>query len=197
MNVSRETGELLQAYAELIRKWSPSINLISSATLPDLEFRHIADSAQLSDLAQPESGTWLDIGSGGGLPGVVLAILLRHLPVTFTLVESDKRKSAFLLTARRKLGLSNLTVKSQRVELLESGKHRYVSARAFAPLEDLMPHLQRQLASDGEAWLLKGRSWEAEVAKAAENWNFDLERFQSRTDPEAAILKLRKIGKNA
>lgn len=196
MNVSRETEDLLQTYAALIRKWNPSINLVAPTTLPDLELRHIANSAQLYDLAQPKSGSWLDLGSGGGLPGVVMAILLRELPVKVTLVESDKRKSAFLMTARRSLNLPNLSVKSQRIEALEPGNHNYVSARALASLDDLMPQLHRQLASHGEAWLLKGRSWKAEVAKVAEHWSFDLQHYQSKTDPEAAILKLREIRRN-
>lgn len=196
MSVSRETEDLLRAYADLIRKWNPSINLVAPATLPDLEDRHIADSAQLYDLSQPMAGSWLDLGSGGGLPGIVMAIHLQRHSVTVTLVESDKRKSAFLMTARRTLGLTNLEVKNQRIEALDRGGHDFVSARALASLDRLMPHLYRQLATDGEAWLLKGRSWEAEVARAADLWSFDLEHFQSRTDPDSAILKLRKIRPN-
>jgi 16S rRNA (guanine527-N7)-methyltransferase len=196
MNVSRETEDLLRGYADLIRKWNPSINLVAPATLPDLEFRHITDSAQIYDLAQPSQGSWLDIGSGGGLPGIVLAIQSRHTPLQVTLVESDKRKSAFLATARRELNLPNLTIKPQRIEALAEGQYDFISARALAALDKLMPDLYRQLASHGEAWLLKGRSWDAEVADARKQWRFELETFQSKTDPQAAILKLRKIKPN-
>ncbi len=196
MSVSRETEALLRRYAELIRKWNPSINLVAPATLADLENRHLADSAQLYNHARPQGGGWLDLGSGGGLPGIVLAIQARALPLQVTLVESDKRKSAFLNTARRELGLGNVSVKSHRIEALDPGEYDFVSARALAALDNLMPNLHRQLATHGEAWLLKGRSWEAEVADARKNWRFDLEAFQSTTDPHAAILKLRKIEPN-
>lgn len=196
MNVSRETADLLRAYADLIKKWNPSINLVAPATLPDLEFRHIADSAQLYELARPSEGSWLDLGSGGGLPGIVIAIQARHTPLAVALVESDKRKSAFLSTVRRELGLENVIVKPQRIEMLDEARHNFVSARALAALDKLMPNLHRQLATDGEAWLLKGRSWEAEVADARKHWRFELEAFQSGTDPQAAILKLRKITPN-
>ncbi|MDO5640760.1 MAG: 16S rRNA (guanine(527)-N(7))-methyltransferase RsmG [Paracoccus sp. (in: a-proteobacteria)] len=193
MNVSRETEGRLRDYASLVRKWNPSINLVAPATLADFEQRHIADSAQLFDLAQPKSGSWMDLGSGGGLPGVVLSILTQNSPLTITLVESDKRKSAFLNTVRRALDLSNLIIKPQRIESLARGEHQFLSARALAPLDQLLLHLDRQLASDGVAWLLKGRSWRAEVDAARKQWRFDLESHQSQTDPEAAILKLWKI----
>lgn len=196
MNVSRETEDLLRDYADLIRKWNPSINLVAPATLPDLQHRHIADSAQLYHLAQPQDGSWLDLGSGGGLPGIVIAALSRNTPLQVTLVESDKRKSAFLATVRRTLNLPNLTIKPQRIEALAAAQHNFVSARALASLDKLMPALHRQLASGGEAWLLKGRSWQAEVADARQHWSFDLDVFQSQTDPDAAVLKLRKIKPN-
>lgn len=197
MNVSRETDDLLRAYADLIRKWNPAINLVAPTTLAELETRHIEDSAQLYALAQPKSGRWMDLGSGGGLPGIVTAILARDLPVEFILVESDRRKSAFLSTARRELGLPHLKVENQQIEALVPSPHEYVSARALASLDNLLPQLHRQLASDGEAWLLKGKAWKQEVAAARKNWSFDLETFQSITDPDAAILKLRKIEQNA
>ncbi|TKW66774.1 MAG: 16S rRNA (guanine(527)-N(7))-methyltransferase RsmG [Paracoccus denitrificans] len=196
MSVSRETEDLLRAYADLIRKWNKTINLVAPATLHDVQRRHIADSAQLFDLSDPAAGTWLDLGSGGGLPGVVVAILAREKPLQVTLVESDKRKSAFLGTVRRELRLSNLTVKSQRIETLANGSNNFVSARALAALVNLMPYLERQLASDGEAWLLKGRAWKAEVEEARRCWSFDLTTFDSATDPEAAVLKLRNIRPN-
>ncbi|MDO5605350.1 MAG: 16S rRNA (guanine(527)-N(7))-methyltransferase RsmG [Paracoccus sp. (in: a-proteobacteria)] len=197
MSVSRETAELLAGYAALIRKWNPAINLVAPATLAGLEYRHIADSAQLFDLALPDGGSWIDLGSGGGLPAVVIAILARDHPVRFVLVESDRRKSAFLATARRELGLSNIAIENKRIEALVPAQHRYASARALAPLAELLPQLSRLLASTGEAWLLKGRSWREEVAEARACWSFDLQTYQSVTDPESAVLKLRNIEHNA
>lgn len=197
MDVSRETEALLQRYADLIRKWNPAINLVAAGTLPELYQRHIEDSAQLFDLAHPAGGKWLDLGSGGGLPGIVIAILGRTFPLSVTLVESDRRKSAFLATVRRELRLDNVTVKAQRIEQLEIGNFDYVSARALASLEDLLPMLFRQLARDGMAWLLKGRSWQQEVEAARHHWSFDIETYQSITDPESVVMKLRKIEPNA
>ena len=196
MDVSRETEALLSRYADLIIKWNPAINLVAPGTLADLRRRHIEDSAQVFDLAKPQSGAWLDLGSGGGLPGIVMAILGRHLPLPVTLVESDRRKSAFLNTVRRELALENLTVKPQRIEQLEPGQYRFVSARALAPLPELLPMIARQLASDGEAWLLKGRSWQQEVEAAKSRWMFEIETYQSITDPESVVMKLRKIAPN-
>lgn len=197
MNVPRETEALLQRYEGLIRKWNPAINLVSPGTLSDLRQRHIDDSVQLFDYAGPKTGGWMDLGSGGGLPGVVVAILARDIPLTVTLVESDRRKSAFLATVRRELGLENLSVKPARIEQLARGQHDFVSARALAPLQDLLPMIDQQLASDGEAWLLKGRSWQQEVEAAKANWSFDLTTYQSTTDPESVVMKLRKIEPNA
>ncbi len=197
MDVSRETEALLARYGDLIAKWNPAINLVAPGTLPDLRHRHIEDSAQLFDLARPTAGAWLDIGSGGGLPGIVIAILGRDLPLPVTLVESDRRKSAFLSTVRRELQLDNLTVKPARIEQLEPGAFNFVSARALASLKDLLPMIHQQLASDGEAWLLKGRSWQQEVEAARPDWSFAIETYLSITDPESVVMKLRKIEPNA
>ena len=197
MNVPRETESLLQRYSDLIRKWNPAINLVAPGTLSDLRHRHIDDSVQLFDHAGPSAGSWMDLGSGGGLPGIVVAILARDLPLTVTLVESDRRKSAFLATVRRELDLENLSIKPARIEQLVRGQHDFVSARALAPLQDLLPMIDQQLASDGEAWLLKGKSWQQEVEAAKANWSFDLTTYQSTTDPESVVMKLWKIEPNA
>ena len=128
---------------------------------------------------------------------MVIAILGRDLPLPVTLVESDRRKSAFLKTARRELQLDHVIVKSQRIEQLEPANFDYISARALAPLNDLLPMLFRQLASNGEAWLLKGRSWKQEVQVAQAHWSFEIDTYQSITDPESVVMKLRKIEPNA
>lgn len=197
MNVSRETADSLEQYESLIAKWNKAINLVAPTTISDLRHRHIEDSAQIFEIAKPQGGRWLDLGSGGGLPGIVIAIQARHLPLSVTLVESDKRKSAFLNTARRELRLDNVSVKPERIEAISPGAYDFVSARALASLTELMPQLNRQLASHGEAWLLKGRSWQQEVADARKDWSFDLESHPSVTDPEAALIALRNIKPNA
>ncbi|UXU75733.1 MULTISPECIES: 16S rRNA (guanine(527)-N(7))-methyltransferase RsmG [unclassified Paracoccus (in: a-proteobacteria)] len=187
MSVSRETA-LLHSYAALIRKWNPAINLVAPSTLDELEQRHIADSQQLVTAAEAARGHWVDLGSGGGLPGVVVAICRPDLAVT--LIESDRRKSAFLRNVARELGLANTTVLNARIEAAPAQHANHVSARALAALPQLLAYASRHLRSDGTAWFLKGRTWQSEVDAARKIWQFRLEVTASRTDTEAAILKI-------
>ena len=189
MSASREAR--LAQYAALIRKWNPAINLVAPATLAQLEQRHIADSAQLA-LLQPEPmGRWLDIGSGGGLPGIVVAVHHPELPVL--LVDSDRRKVTFLQAAIRELGLENCSAVASRIERLPPADAANLSARALAPLDRLVPYLQRHLAQDGTAWLMKGRNWETELNQARLTWRFDVQVHPSTTDSDAAILQIGNI----
>lgn len=190
MSVSRETEEKLAAYADLLRKWNARINLIAPSTVDDLEHRHIEDCGQLAVLA-PQTGSWLDMGSGGGLPGAIIAIYRPQLQVS--LLESDKRKAEFLRAVARKLELKNVAVLAQRIEATEALKSDNISARALASLDRLMAYVDGHLAADGTAWFMKGKTWQSEVEEARKHWRFDLETFRSVTDPEAAILKVRKI----
>lgn len=189
MNASRETN--LAKYAELIRKWNPTINLVAPASLNDLEQRHIQDSLQLAELACPSGGSWLDIGSGGGFPGLVLAIC--HPTTSVRLIDSDRRKVAFLQTAIRELSLSNCTAEAARIEELAPAHADHLSARALAPLYRLMPYLCRHLADDGTAWLMKGQNWQVELDHARKAWRFDLQVHASLTETAAAILQIRNI----
>ncbi|MBT3710487.1 MAG: 16S rRNA (guanine(527)-N(7))-methyltransferase RsmG, partial [Gammaproteobacteria bacterium] len=148
VNVSRETIEALEHFAALIEKWTVKINLISKASLADLWDRHILDSAQLLKICPRNIQNWLDLGSGGGLPGVVVAILAKELipKLTMTLVESDKRKSVFLRTAIRELEL-NAKVLNARIEKTAPLQADVISARALAELDVLLalaePHLTK------------------------------------------------------
>lgn len=187
MSVSRET-ERLADYAALVRKWNPRINLVAPASLEDLEARHIDDSLQLAYLTRTKKQEWLDIGSGGGFPGIVLAICCPDRRIT--LVDSDVRKCVFLRTVARELDLKNLTVLNGRVESIPPRKSPQLSARALAPLPRLLGYVRRHLAPEGEAWLMKGRNWQVEVSEARKYYQFDLEAIESRTDPDAAILHL-------
>ena len=190
MDVSRETETLLGEYASLLRKWNPRINLVAPSTLPDLEERHLRDCLQVASLALPQSGTWVDLGSGGGLPGIVMSVAARSTDTDFILVESDGRKAAFLRTVVRELGLEKTQVVSSRIESLDPLKAAYISARALAPLPRLMPYLTQHLAQGGQAWLMKGRQWQEEVNEAAVSWRFSFEAHSSITDNSAAILKI-------
>jgi len=192
-DVSRETGDLLRQYESLLIKWNPSINLVAPSTLTDFRKRHVRDSTQIFSLTKEPQGNWIDLGSGGGLPGLVIAILARELPLLVTLVESDKRKAAFLSTCRRELDLPKLTILNQRIEQLPESLYDFASARALAPLADLLPMLDTQLAPHGRALLHKGRNWRDEVAEARRHWDFDLATHDSTTDPDAAILEISEI----
>ncbi|ARJ69194.1 16S rRNA (guanine(527)-N(7))-methyltransferase RsmG [Paracoccus contaminans] len=186
MNASREAR--FAAYAALLRKWNPSINLVAPNSLAQLEDRHLADSAQLAQLAPDDDEPWLDIGSGGGLPGLVLAIEQPDRPIR--LVDSDGRKVAFLRTVIQSLGLSNCTALQARIEELPPASVRHISARALAPLPRLVPYLDRHLAEGGTGWLLKGRNWQAEFEQLGSLDHYRLTVHPSRTDPQAAILQL-------
>lgn len=189
-DVSRET-KALSIYAALIRKWNSTINLVSPLTLPHLETRHIADCAALVRISCEAKGDWLDLGSGGGLPGIVIATLRPDIPVT--MIESDKRKGSFLRSAIRELELNNAKVISKRIEDLDGLNVANVSARALAPLPQLMAYVVRHLDDGGRAWLMKGRNWQAEVSDARQTWQFDLKAHPSATDADAAILEITRI----
>lgn len=187
--VSRETELLLGQYSDLVRKWNSSINLVSRFTLSDFRDRHIEDSLQLVDLTHPPAH-WVDLGSGAGLPGIVVAVALQDAPTRFTLIESDRRKAVFLRTVARELGLERVTVLDQRIESTQAQEADMVSARALAPLDVLLGWVLRHLAPQGVALLPKGRDWRTEIDAAQRVWQFHYQEFPSRTDPEAVVLKI-------
>lgn len=190
MDVSRETEDRLRAYVELLKKWNPRINLVSAESIKDAATRHIEDCFQLAELTASTTGQWLDLGSGGGFPGLVVAIALAEADITFTMIESDSRKAAFLRTVTRELTLTNTAVINQRIEVVPPQNADNLSARALAPLDVLLGMAARHLAPGGTAWLMKGRMWKAEVDHARHLWQFDMDAIRSKTDPEAAILKI-------
>lgn len=188
------TLDRLEALEALTRRWTARINLVAPSTVPDLWTRHILDSAQLWPLAPADAATWADLGSGGGFPGLVIAALGADTGTPHvTLIESDGRKCAFLRTAARELSLP-ATVLDQRAESARPQAAPVVSARALAPLPTLLPLVARHLAPYGTALLPKGRDWAAEIdAARAQGWRFEAEALPSVTDPQARILRLRKL----
>ena len=198
IDVSRETFEALAHFSELVQKWTPKINLIAASTVPDIWDRHIVDSAQIYQFA-PESYTrWLDIGSGGGFPGIVVAAIgLEKMPAArFELIESDQRKATFLRTAVRELGL-HATVTADRIENRPASHADVITARALGALPALLPLLDQHIAPQGLALLHKGRQVDAEIAQARKNWRFDLEEASSLTDPDGRLLLLKRISRVA
>ena len=190
-NVSRETSERLEIYAALLRKWNRTVNLVSPSSLQELHARHFMDSAQIWDLCHPTHGHWLDIGSGGGFPGLIVAILAAGdgSALRVTLVESDHRKSAFLRTVALEAGLS-VGIVTARVEELSPQHADVLSARALAPLSQLLEWTSQHRKPDGLALFPKGRTVHKEVEAAGATWNFNHVAHQSRTDPQARILEI-------
>jgi 16S rRNA (guanine527-N7)-methyltransferase len=180
----------LAAYRDLLLRWNATINLVAARSVADLERRHIADCLQLVPLV-PDAGAIADLGSGAGLPGLVIAAALPERAVH--LVESDRRKAAFLVEAAATLGLRHVTVHPQRIERAALPPCAAITARALAPLDRLLAYAAPHLAPGGVCLLLKGRGAEEELTIAAAHWHFTAERFTSRTDTEATILRLSEI----
>jgi len=196
MDVSRETLERLQKFEGLLRKWTRTINLVSTSTINAIWDRHILDSAQVVRHAVSMPSSWADLGSGGGLPGIVIACLLaeRSPDTRIILVESDIRKATFLRTASRELNLS-MEVIASRIEAVPPLDAQIVSARALAPLAALLQYVERHLAPAGTAFLQKGKNADAEVAQARKDWNFDCTSHPSLTDPTASILEIKGLNR--
>lgn len=198
VDVSRETMADLQAFAALVLKWTPKINLISASSESSIWDRHIVDSVQIYRFAPDDVRLWLDIGSGGGFPGIIAAILgkARHPDAQFVLIESDQRKVVFLRTAIRDLGLA-ASVFADRIEDVPPIGADVVSARALGSLPVLLPLVSRHMNPAGVAILHKGRQASAEIDEARENWRFELEEKLSLTDPDARLLLLQRIHRAA
>ncbi len=193
MDVSRETLDKLRQYEELVKKWSPKINLIAKSTLNDVWERHIADSLQVVGLA-PTVGNWVDLGSGGGFPGIPAAIcgLEDGREHSFTLVESDARKCAFLRTAVRETG-AKAEVITDRIENIAPLNADILSARALTSLDGLLKFADHHMAKDGIALFPKGATWQTEIEQAKKNWSFDMKAHPSSTHPGAVVLEIKEV----
>ena len=187
-HVPRETVEKLERYAALIAEENQRQNLVSRSTLDQFWERHILDSAQLARFEPHPGASWLDIGSGAGLPGIVIAALVSG-PVT--LVEPRRLRAEFLERAAAELGLA-VTVHLAKAEALR-GRFDSITARAVASADRLL-HLSAHLAHSGTIWVLpKGKSAKSELVEAQRNWQCEAKVEPSVTDPESAILVLSKV----
>ncbi len=192
--VSRETLNDLRSFSASVEKWSKSINLVASSTVAEFWQRHILDGVQLLSLAPNSPGHWCDLGSGGGLPGIVIALILRETsPITtVTLIESDARKAAFLKLSARNYQLATKIV-CARIEKAPEENADVVSARALAPLDILLGLVSRHLDSDGVAILPKGKRFEQEVEQARRSWHFEMKVERSAVDEESRVLLVSEI----
>jgi 16S rRNA (guanine527-N7)-methyltransferase len=198
-NVSRETLRRLESYADLLVKMQKTINLVGQNTLTDIWRRHFLDSAQilplLTALPVDRPLILLDLGSGAGFPGLVVALMAVDRPLDVHLVESDSRKCAFLREAARLTG-TRIQLHNCRIEALEPFKVDVISARALAPLDRLIPLMAPFLEVSGactEVLLLKGAQGQEELTRGEKGWKMKVETISSITDPQAMVLRLKDI----
>ena len=187
--VSRETRQRLEAYAALLVAWSARINLVGRATLDDLWRRHFLDSAQLLPLIPPGAGSLIDLGSGAGFPGLVLAIL--GAPGV-ELVEADSRKAAFLREAARITGVA-VTIRGCRIEAVPPHEVDIVTARGCAPLDRLLALGERFIGRQTVCLFPKGARAEEELTAIGKAWTMSVSRHPSRADPAGSVLLLQQV----
>lgn len=193
--VSRETYEMLLRFENTFLKWNQRINLSAPSTLEATWQRHILDSAQLLAI-EPQVRQWLDIGSGGGFPGLVVAFLLRERGGSIDLVESNRKKAGFLQAMVGEFGLP-ARVHARRIEDVYGlvQQPQIVTARALAPLPLLLDLAAPWLTNGARGLFHKGRDYRLEVEESAHHWNFDLVEHASTVDPQGVVLEIRNLRK--
>jgi len=194
-SVSRETRRKLEIYVQMLDKWNKSINLVAKSTLNDVWQRHIIDSLQIADAAK-NAEHWIDLGSGGGLPGLIVAISkAESSPDTHvTMVESDQRKCTFIAAAADAMEL-DVSIQCRRIEESTAQTYDVISARALASLPNLL-ELALPYRHDNTICLFpKGVKAEQEMNAALEIWNVNYDALQSVTDPSATIFRIQEYSR--
>ncbi len=187
--VSRETMARLDAYAALLLDWSSRINLVGHSTLPDLWRRHFLDSVQLLRLIPAGTRSLVDLGSGAGFPGLVLAIL--GVPGV-ELIEADRRKASFLREAAR-VARAEVTLRTCRIEAVGPHTADVVTARGCAPLCRLLGLAEPFIGPQTTCLFLKGAQAEEELTTAGKAWTMTVSRYRSRSDPGGTVLSLQQV----
>ncbi|HEX3538774.1 MAG TPA: 16S rRNA (guanine(527)-N(7))-methyltransferase RsmG [Stellaceae bacterium] len=190
-NVSRETLARFEAYAGLLRRWSPAINLVGRDSLDDIWRRHFLDSAELLDYLPAGAETLVDLGSGAGFPGLVLAML--GVP-RVTLIEADVRKATFLREAAR-ITDSRVEIRTARIDAVPAQIFDVVSARACAPLDQLLSLSERFIGGKTRCLFLKGARVEEELTAARRDWTIAASCHRSRSDPRGVVLSLDQVAR--
>lgn len=185
-NVSRETLTRLQQYVALIQKWTKAINLVGRSTESEIWQRHVEDSLQIAEKI-PSIETLADMGSGGGLPGIVIAITRPE--ITCHLIEQDQRKAAFLQECVARIGLSNTQVINKNIEAVE-GRYNAITARALASLLDLCALAYPRLGKEAFCLFPKGQNFAIEIEEAQKHWTFEYQCLPSKTEEKAAIIRI-------
>ena len=185
----------MQRYVDLLLEWQAKTNLVAPSTLPNLWTRHISDSLQLLSLA-PSAALWADLGSGGGFPGIVLACGLRERPGAMVhLVERNAKKAAFLREALRVTGAPGVVHLADIGDSVDriTGKVDCITARALAPLHQLIGYAEPLMRQGAKALFLKGQDVEAELTEATKYWNIEPQLHSSRTGGQGWIVELDRI----
>jgi 16S rRNA (guanine527-N7)-methyltransferase len=197
--VSRETLRRLDLFVETLLAWNARTNLIAASTVPHLWTRHIADSLQLLDLA-PDARIWIDLGSGAGFPGLVIACALADQPgATVHLVESNGKKAAFLREAVRITG-APAVIHAERIEKFVDGfcgRSDAVTARALAPLKVVLDQSLKLLTAGALGLFPKGQDVDTELTEATKYWNINADLAPSRTDSQGRIVLVRALERRA
>jgi len=187
--VSRETLDRLSIYGDELRRWNRAINLVAPRSVDELWQRHMLDSWQVLNAVGDGAGNWIDLGSGGGFPGLVVAASSGW---SVTLVESDQRKSVFLRETARKMDVA-VSVLTRRIEEVTDLKADVISARALAPLPRLLELAAPMVMDSTQCVFLKGQDVEAELTEATKCWTFDVEQHASLSDFRGFVLSIRKL----
>lgn len=194
MNVSRETICRLKEYQRLLEVWQKKLNLVSPASLSEAWERHFVDSLQLLSHLPPEQISLVDLGSGAGFPGLVLAVA-RPETLSVTLIESDFKKCVFLENVSRET-FSPVKILQSRIEVLESSiQGDVITARGLAPLSKLLEYAFPLMKKESVGLFLKGKEVDREIAEAQKKWEFDLEIYPSLTDSTGRVLKVERLKK--
>lgn len=194
--VSRETLSRLETLVDQLVRWNAHINLVSKATITEVWRRHILDSAQLMALAPSQAKAWVDLGSGAGFPGLVIAAMAQDQrpEMSVTLIESDSRKCAFLAEASRSMDIS-VTIENRRVEQSPARLYDVVSARALARLTTLIALSNPYMADGAVALFPKGADVDRELTEALRVRHIDVVRSPSKSDPHGVILKIKGVSR--
>ena len=191
LSVSRETSERLELLCALVARWTPKINLVARSTVDDIWSRHILDSAQIWRYRPDAPRRWADLGSGGGFPGLVIAAFAaQDAPdMVMSLIESDTRKTVFLQTAAREMGLPTQVIRS-RIEAADLPPQDVISARALASLDKLLALAAPLRAPGAVCFFAKGAGVESELTDARASWHIEVRRRPSLADSAGCILEI-------
>ena len=196
LNVSRETLNGFYEYETLLSKWNKKINLVSKNTLVDIWERHFLDSGQIIKHVEASGKRWVDVGSGAGFPGLVVALLLRDRKIDcdLVLVEKNPKKGFFLSEVIRKLKLS-VEVVNDNIDTLEPLNADILTARAFSELNNLIEIAFRHRKKEGICLFLKGENYRIELDKTLNYWFFDYDIVDSLSSSSGKIIRVKKIFK--